>query len=79
MSDVTIRGGMATFSVEVSVPAEQAEELRDAMTGDDDDVFLVAEAAIRELGGLDEVELRVPGAGDVRDSLRNFGQANHSL
>lgn len=67
-----------TFTVEVTVPAEQAEDFADAMTGDDDDVILAAEAGIRALD-LDEVELLIPSVTVVKDALRQFGQESHSL
>jgi hypothetical protein len=50
-------------AVEVMVPSELAGKFAEAMTGNDDDVLLVAEAALRERVGWGEdedIELRWP-------------------
>jgi hypothetical protein len=56
--------GWVTFAIEVRVPMRQAPILADAMTGNDDDVVLAAEKAMREriedavLTDAEEVEAR---------------------
>lgn len=71
-------GAYLYFSIEVGVPFGQAAEFAETLTGDDRDVVLAAETAMRERleesrspGDYfeDEVELSVPNLDAVRTSL----------
>lgn len=71
------------FTLEVEVPAEQATAFASSMTGNDDDVILAAETAIRrrlehEIAYPDEpdveVEIGCPDERDVTSALRTFGE-----
>jgi hypothetical protein len=79
------RRGSIIFNVEVEIRAEQAEAFAGAMTGNDDDIFLAAETAMRERVGRvydvesEELEVGIPDESDVRDALRRFGQENTHL
>jgi hypothetical protein len=63
-----------TFMVEVTVPATQAEEFARGLTGNDDDIILAAEAAIREHGDghTYDVELLVPDIERVQTALTDL-------
>lgn len=59
-----------SFGIEVRVPFSQAKAFADALTGNDDDIILAAETAMRERlgrGSDEEVELR---AGPRMEALR---------
>jgi hypothetical protein len=70
-----------TFTVEVAVPLSDADNFRAALTGDDNDVVLAAERAIRQRlddvrdadagaqAGDEEVELRIEDEGVVKEAL----------
>ena len=74
---------MMTFSVDVSVPADEAETFAQTLTGNDDDAFLAAERALRRRMGKEdvdsEIELIVPEQNRVKDRLRAFGEENFRL
>jgi hypothetical protein len=78
-------GSSVTFTMEVEVPAEQVEAFREAMTGDDDDIILAAETAMRERVGrsydvdFEEVEIGVPSEADVKEALRSYPQRRQGL
>lgn len=74
MSDLYTDGERVRFLVEVSVPAEQGEDFADALTGNDDDILLAAEEAMRSLmeSHGEEVELSIVPVGEkLRLQLRN--------
>lgn len=80
MQKIDERGDRITFYVEVSVASMDAEAFAEAITGDDDDIMLAAEEAMRSrLDGRDETELLIPDNIGVKDALRRFGQANFHL
>lgn len=77
------RNGMIVFNVDVNVPQEQAGAFAEAMTGNDDDIVLAAERAIRDrLSDVDvrydltdeEVELGVPDESDVKHALEHYAR-----
>lgn len=84
MQEITkTRGGTIIFQLEVEVPAAEAEAYAKAMTGNDDDVILAAEKAMRNrLADSDvdsEIELYVPESERVQDKLTRYGQEAHRL
>lgn len=64
-----------TFMVEVTVGADQAATFARGLTGDDDDIILAAEHAIREHGDghTYDVELLVPELERVQTALADLG------
>lgn len=83
--DVAVTPRTVTFAVECRVPVEQAEAFAKAMTGNDDDIVLAAETAMRERVGrvydveLEEVELGVPDEREVKRVLRETGEGRPPL
>lgn len=83
--EVEERRDSVTFRLELRVYAHQAEAFAAAMTGNDDDVILAAETAMRERIGrvydveLEELELRVPEEAKVEEALRYTGQSQPPL
>lgn len=63
-----------TFMVEVQVPAAQAGAFARGLTGNDDDIILAAEHAIREHGDghTFDVELLVPDQERVESALEDL-------
>lgn len=78
-------GASVSFAVEVKVPAEQVEAFAGALTGNDDDIILAAETAMRERVGrvydveLEEIEARIPAEPDVKAALRSHPQRRQGL
>jgi hypothetical protein len=67
-----------SFGVEIRVPQAQAKAFAALLTGNDDDVILAAETAIRETLGRDwqneEVEIVTgPDRNQLREQLVEFG------
>lgn len=50
------RADFAVFEIEIAVPLTQADRFADALTGNDDDVILAAETAMRERVDAEEGE-----------------------
>jgi hypothetical protein len=74
------QGSSIIFILDVEVPAHQAAAFEAAMTGNDDDIFLAAETAMRERVGrsydveLEELELGVPDEASVKRALHRAGE-----
>lgn len=75
---MNIRRQAVTFNIEVVVPFDQAADFHAALTGDDNDIVLAAEAGmrarledVRSPGDFheEEVELFVPEQGQVKEAL----------
>lgn len=62
------RDGWVVFAIEVRVPLRQAPIVADAMTGNDDDIVLAAEHAMRD---------RIEDA--VLEDVENAGNTVHDL
>lgn len=68
------------LSIELRLPIAQVETFRDALTGNDDDVLLAAETAMRELIGRtfhQELELAWAEARSIDSFLDEEVQINH--
>lgn len=64
------------LTVEIRLPRHQAEAFAEAMTGNDDDVLLAAETAMRERLGDEELELSY----DERDSdVRSYVETEAAI
>lgn len=77
MQQITYSGRASlTFMVEVTVDASQADSFARGLTGNDDDIILAAEYAIREHGngGCFDVELLVPDQENVQQALTGLAE-----